>query len=202
LYKRHAGGHRSRRPTLEPEARRSARSKLILTFPIHTVFSLAYDVFDWNWKAAQAESIGARSNWIQATWKPRELLVFVQESVFGRFDSNIDLLHQMVERDPLDTAALRRLAWTLGHAGRLEESEASFRSLLRLNPSVSGGQIGLGTTLLYMGRFSEALAEVEKELEEDRRLCGLAIVYRALGVTPSRAPHSLSSRRAILGCCL
>jgi len=146
----------------------------------HRILGLLYDVFDWNWKAAQAEyrrSLELDPGNLEAA----ELLVFVQESVFGRFDSNIDLLHQMVERDPLDTAALRRLAWTLGHAGRLEESEASFRSLLRLNPSVSGGQIGLGTTLLYMGRFSEALAEMEKELEEDRRLCGLAIVYRALG---------------------
>ena len=53
--------------------------------------------------------------------------------------------------------------------------------LLRLNPSISGGQLGLGTTLLYMGRFSEALSAVEKEFDEDRRLCGSAIVYWALG---------------------
>ena len=110
-----------------------------------------------------------------------ELLAFVREMIFGRFDSGIDVLRQIVERDPLDTAALRRLAWTLAYAGRLEESEATFRSLLRMSPSVSGGQVGLATSLLYMGRFSEALAEVEKEFEEDRRLCGLAIVYQALG---------------------
>jgi len=146
----------------------------------HRILGLLYDAFDWNWKAAQAEyqrSLELDPDNLEAA----ELLAFVREMIFGRFDSGIDVLRQIVERDPLDTAALRRLAWTLAYAGRLEESEATFRSLLA-DESVR---------IRWPGRASDEPAVhgsvfrgargVEKEFEEDRRLCGLAIVYQALG---------------------
>jgi tetratricopeptide (TPR) repeat protein len=143
----------------------------------HKSLGKLYEEFDWNWTAAQAEYRRALEL-APADLEAAELLAFVRESIFGRSDSEINLLRQIIERDPLDTVALQRLAWTLAGAGRLEESEGAFRSLLRLNPSVAGGQVGLGTTLLYMGRFSDALAEVEKEIEEDVRFYGSAIARR------------------------
>jgi len=88
----------------------------------------------------------------------------------------------MVERDPLDTAALRRLAWTLGHAGRLEESEASFPLAAAVESvRVRGARSAGDDPALHGSVFPEALAEVEKELEETG---GYAACNRLPGTGP------------------
>jgi serine/threonine protein kinase len=165
------------------KAREAVRQALEINFNLadaHKCLGKIYQEFDWNWAAAQAEYQRALET-DPRDLEAAELLNFVREGIFGRFDSQLELLRRRVDLDPLDTVALLRLAWTLWGAGRLEESEAAFRSLLQLNPSISGGQIGLGITLLYMGRLFDALAEVEREFEKDVRLCGLAVVLWALG---------------------
>src|SRR5207253_1424633 len=92
-------------PIREADARaRDAAQRALAIDPdlseTHSVLGKLYEVFDWNWKAAQAEyqrSLELDPSNLEAA----ELLAFVRESIFGRFDSDIGFLRQMVERDPL-----------------------------------------------------------------------------------------------------
>ena len=73
------------------------------------------------------------------------------------------------------------LAWYQLYAGQLDESAATSRKLLELNPAYATAQAQYGLTLLLMGKKSEALAAAQKESDEASKFATLACVYWAMG---------------------
>ena len=136
--------------------------------------------FDWNWDAARAQFERA------IELDPNDLTIRVQLGYLnaetqGRPDQHLEYLRQVLLRDPLDTNSLWILGTGLLDAGRPDESVAAFRKLLELNPDFAGGHASLSGSLLYMRRYAEALAAVQKEADEGERLANLPMVYWAMG---------------------
>ena len=146
----------------------------------HLLLGQLYRDFDWNWAAARAELERA------IELDPNDLTIRVQLGYLkavteGRPDQHLEYLRQELLRDPLDTNSLWILGTGLLDAGRPEESVAAFRELLELNPEFAGGHASLSGSLLYLHRYPEALAAVQKEADEGERLANLPMIYWAMG---------------------
>jgi predicted Zn-dependent protease len=99
----------------------------------------------------------------------------------GRFGAAIDWVRRSLERNPLDTTNTADLASYQRFAGHLDESAATSRKLLQLNPAYETGQALYGLTLLLMGKDAEGLAAAQKETDEASKLQALACIYWAMG---------------------
>jgi len=82
----------------------------------------------------------------------------------------------------LDNSKLYYLAGFQASAGYLEESAATSRRLLELDPAYTLAQAQYALTLLLMGKTSEALEAAQKESDEVSKLAALASVYWTLGL--------------------
>jgi len=146
----------------------------------HASLGSLYELFDWNWRAAQAEYKRAR-DLDSSDDSSQTRLARLDACTSGRFDDAIAAFHQHLLRDPLDTLALWRLGVSLVAAGRLNEAEAAWHKLEELNPNYAGGHAWWATTLVLMGRNAEALATVERESDEAWKLSYSPLVYWSLG---------------------
>jgi tetratricopeptide (TPR) repeat protein len=69
-------------------------------------------------------------------------------------------------------------------AGRYDEAQATLQKALDLNPRAAFVHLTLGKIRIAEGKPQRALAEIEKELLEWRKLTGQALAYHALGREP------------------
>ena len=99
----------------------------------------------------------------------------------GRLDLAIELNKAANALDPVSVIGHFNLGAKYLAARRSDEAIASFRAALRLSPGFVNGQAALGLALLQKGDAEAALAEAEKETQEDERLSALAIIHHALG---------------------
>jgi TolB-like protein/DNA-binding winged helix-turn-helix (wHTH) protein/Flp pilus assembly protein TadD len=99
----------------------------------------------------------------------------------GNLDEAIRLAQRIVDRDPLDWGSCYVLWWALFRADRLTDAKVAARTCLELNPRAAGAHIPLGLVLLYEHKPAEALAELEKETDEQQRLKFLPQVLWELG---------------------
>jgi TolB-like protein/cytochrome c-type biogenesis protein CcmH/NrfG len=146
----------------------------------HASLGSLYELFDWNWQAAQTEYKRAREL-DPSDDSAQTRLARIDAFKSGRFDEVIAAFDQHLLRDPLDTVALWRLGVLLVAAGRLNEAEAAWRKLEELSPKYNGGHFWWAMALVLMGRNTEALATVKRESEESMRLSALPAVYWSLG---------------------
>jgi tetratricopeptide (TPR) repeat protein len=65
--------------------------------------------------------------------------------------------------------------------GHFEEALAIQHRLLELDPAFLGAHAGAARTSLLLGKNPDALAEAQKETDEESRLVNLALVYWAMG---------------------
>ena len=82
---------------------------------------------------------------------------------------------QLTSRNILP-ATITHLASIQQAAGLLDDSAATFRKLLEINPAYATAAAQYAQTLLLMGKNSEALAAVEKEPDPASKLTTLARV--------------------------
>jgi TolB-like protein/Tfp pilus assembly protein PilF len=99
----------------------------------------------------------------------------------GRFDDTFDWARRELERNPLDTDSIADLAQYQQYSGHLDNSVATFRKLLELNPAYATAQAQYGLALLLMGKNLEALAAAEKESDDASKLQALACIYWVMG---------------------
>lgn len=102
-------------------------------------------------------------------------------SNLGRLDETLALEEAVVRRDPVNVMALSNLGYYQCMAGRYDGAIASYRTVLSLSPNRASAHSELGTALMQKGDATSALAEIEKETSEVRRMIGLPMAYRALG---------------------
>jgi len=134
---------------------------------------------DWNWTAAETElkhalaldpnNVGALRNYSYITRMQR------------RADEAVMFARLAVERDPLDAWAHILLGWALGAKGQFAAAEDSYRRALELDPTAAGRHALLANALLARHRAQAAMAENEKESDEQFRQMNRPFVLEALG---------------------
>jgi eukaryotic-like serine/threonine-protein kinase len=136
--------------------------------------------FDWDWRGARVDLARARA---LDPLNPHIRLAMADlgVSTSGRINEAIQVMQQELAHDPLLKRPPCWLGFMLYSAGRLEESETAFKSLLQMNPNYPSAQAFLARTYLLDGKYSEALASVQKESEESWKLAVSPMVYWALG---------------------
>ena len=84
----------------------------------------------------------------------------------GQLDQGLELMQKAVSLDPLNLQAIKQLAGAYGALSRFEEAEKQYLHLLTLSSDYAGTHSQYAYALLLMGRFEDALGEVEKEQEQ------------------------------------
>jgi TolB-like protein len=132
-----------------------------------------------NWSAAQAdyEKAVALDPHSVAGEYSQGYIFDLRGAMSGRFDEYIDWAHRQMERNPLDTDVVFFLGLSQQSPGHLDESVATFRRLLELNPDYAYAWAQYGMSLLYLGRTVEALAMTEKESDRAAKLAVTTLIY-------------------------
>ena len=149
----------------------------------HYVLGNMHRDFDLDWDAAASEyeravALDARGDVAaDARFNAAALRAFRS----GHVDALISLATQDIARNPLDATNVYLLAIFQYSSGHLEDSAATYRRLLELNPGYVGAHADYAVTLLAMGKQSEALAEAQKESDERAKLGALPCIYWTMG---------------------
>jgi TolB-like protein/cytochrome c-type biogenesis protein CcmH/NrfG len=136
--------------------------------------SLMY--FEWNWAEAKSElerAIELDPNNLSA----RVELAYLTQGIFGKFDTKLRYLRQIVANDPLDSRSLIHLANSLLLADQFDEAVNASQRALQLNDKGPYSHVLYGEALLLAGRSQEALAAMQGEVNEYLKLWGLTLAY-------------------------
>jgi TolB-like protein/Tfp pilus assembly protein PilF len=131
------------------------------------------------WAASEREvNIGRRL-------EPRNSVLLQIEGklamIRGQSDDAIQFLNSVLEADPLRPTAHQLAEYAYLGAHRLKEAEAEIRKALQVSPELDTGHYDLALILLAQGQREAALKEVEREVDDQNRDAGLAIVHFAIG---------------------
>ena len=136
-------------------------------------------VFDWDWEGAEAAINRAleleSGNAAVLYWSARI------KFGFGYMDEAIALQRQVLSLDPLNLEMIRFFGIFLRTAGQMQESEATFKHLLMLNPQVTIGHTDFAKMLLLKGDPEAALREAEQEPSAFWRTYAMSLAYYATG---------------------
>jgi len=146
---------------------------------LHTSLSWIHRLFDWDWAAAERESLRAiQLNPGYAFGHSRYALLL---SGMGRHEDAIAEAERAHELDPLNLLTYTVVGDTLFYARRFESSLTPYRKCLELDPTFGAGHTDLARSLEQLGRTNEAIVEfVRGTAGPDglpRPSSGLAILY-------------------------
>jgi Tfp pilus assembly protein PilF len=99
----------------------------------------------------------------------------------GRFAEGLRLAQESIARDPLNAWNYYPLAIAQSNLGRPAEAEATYRRMVEIAPTAAGVHALHANSLLGVNRPGEALAEAERESDEQFRDMDLPLIYDALG---------------------
>ena len=117
---------------------------------------------------------------------PRDALLLPEceahyASATGHLDEAIGIQRGIVERDPLNAAAIGTLASYLLEADRFDESLAWFQRELQMNPHAIGSHALIGVNLALLERGDEALLVIAQERHTGYRLWALSLAHAQRG---------------------
>jgi len=146
---------------------------------LHTSLSWIHRLFEWDWAAAERESLRAiQLNPGYAFGHSRFALLL---SGMGRHEQAIAEAQRAHELDPLNLLTHTVVGDTLFYARRFESSLTPYRKCLELDPTFGAGHTDLARSLEQLGRTNEAIVEfVRGTAGPDglpRPSSGLAILY-------------------------
>jgi TolB-like protein len=100
----------------------------------------------------------------------------------GDFSKAIELVRQSISIDPVNPIRYRDLAWVLYYARKYSEALTAHQKMLALKPDARASHIFGATILLAQNDPVAARAEIAREEEADREICGcVAMAYDLLG---------------------
>ena len=150
---------------------------------LHTSLAWIHRLFDWDWPAAERESLRAvQLNPGYAFGHSRYALLL---SGMGRHEEAVAEAERAHELDPLNLLTYTVVGDTLFYARRFERSVAAYRKCLELDPTFEAAHTDLARSLEQVGRADEAVEEfVRGTTGPDglpRPSSGLAILYARAG---------------------
>jgi len=141
----------------------------------HGLLARIYTDHDWNWKAAQKEIDSALA------LDPHNQLGLYAAGVLanslGDWSKAESDFRAHLSRDPLDPDPRQQLASALYGAGRFPEAAVEYERAIQIDPTFAFGHLGLGETLIAMGKADAALKEIELESPDTGKQYGLACAY-------------------------
>jgi serine/threonine protein kinase/tetratricopeptide (TPR) repeat protein len=166
--------------------RKAAEQGLILDeslAELHTSLAWIHRLFDWDWPAAERESLRAlQLNPGYAFGRSRYALLL---SGMGRHDEAIAEAERAHQFDPLNLLTYTAMGDTLFYARRFDRSVAPYRRCLELDPTFSAAHTDLARSLEHLGRADEAVEEFALGTRGadglPRPSSGLAILYARAG---------------------
>ena len=163
------------------EARRSALRALELDPDLPEAYVALADIqssFDWDWAAAEASlkrALGLRPGDTTIRLELAGLKI-----IRGRTDEAFADVQQVIEQDPLNWRAQRRLAGGLAYRGRFDEAQRILDQMQETDPNRSALYWQRGSAQLMQGDYEGALEEFAREPFEFLKLTGEAIAYHHL----------------------
>lgn len=129
----------------------------------HAVLSLLRLLNDWDWKAADAESLRA------IELAPGDAYVYWKRGVYLRYAGRADeavAAHRRAESlDPFSLIAIEEVGWPLYYARRYNEAAVQFRRAVELEPHWDQLYFGLGLALAQQRCYPQATAALRKATE-------------------------------------
>jgi TolB-like protein/predicted Zn-dependent protease len=145
----------------------------------HAILAAVALQYQWDWPTAQRESDQA------IVLDPRDSSAQsfrgLVSLALGHLDDSINRMNSAIRLDPLSPNVLFTRGWALFWSGHLPEAEASMRKTLQISPTYESAHYYLGHVLFARGELVAALGEMDRELDKESRLAGLASVQFALG---------------------
>ena len=135
--------------------------------------------FEQDYAAARAafeRAIELDPNDVDAMWQASMYYAFI-----GQPERGLQLGLQTYERDPLFVPNHTTLGYIYNMLGRHEEAEAIGRKRAEVSPDSYGTYYYLAASVLYQGRYEEALELAEQERLDGFKQTSLAIVHWLLG---------------------
>jgi serine/threonine-protein kinase len=172
-------------PSAEDNARISAAldraialdPKLVWAYFTRAGFEM---VVKWDWAAARADHERMRALDPQNTYLLPSALGEMA-MVSGHVAEALEQYERVIQLNPLDALSLEAISDASCAADRLSQCLQYRLKLQQLHPDYGGVNSSVGMARVYLGDLNEALANMQQEPEEDRRLAGLAVVYAAMG---------------------
>jgi tetratricopeptide (TPR) repeat protein len=135
--------------------------------------------YDWDWPAAERESK------LAIELDPRDPAARSFQGLLsltlGRLDDATSRMNVALRLDPLNPNILFIRGWALFWSGHLPEAEASLRKSIQISQTYESAHFYLGHVLFARGELVEALSEMDRELDSESRLAGIASVQFAMG---------------------
>jgi TolB-like protein/DNA-binding winged helix-turn-helix (wHTH) protein len=149
-----------------------------LVYAYYTRAAFAMNI-TWDWAAALADDqrirqIDSRSDLLPGAFGDHAL-------VLGQVNRAIELYQEALTRNPLDPNSLDSLGIALCAANEFLPCLENRLRLMQLHPEFDGVNSSVGMARLYLGQFTEALAAMQQEPNENYRLRGLGVVFWAMG---------------------
>lgn len=146
----------------------------------HESLAQVHMALDRDWRAAAAEF--ARAQELDPTDADNtRRLADITGAVTGDNEGALRLYLKAIELDPINVRNYQSVALAYDNLGRFADAEATLRKALDLEATFPGLHGFLGVELAQLGRQPEALAEIQKEMNEESRRISLAYAYAALG---------------------
>jgi adenylate cyclase len=144
----------------------------------HRALAKVLYLHDWDWERAESEMNQALSF---APEDPANLTAAsVIASILGRANVAVRYSTRAVAKDPLSSVSWDQLGEDQMYAGNTAEAIAALRRAQELNPSYPNAHFNLGVALLLSGKPTEALAEFERDADDDDRTAGRALAYYSM----------------------
>ncbi len=131
--------------------------------------------YEWDWAGAQAaidQALSLEPNNLGVLGSAASL-----SNTFGNFSESRRLFSLMIERDPLDLAALRALGNGYLGAGQFEKALDIFNRVLKINPQYPTIPSDIGRVFLLQGDPERALIEFDKDTREINKLFNQSMAY-------------------------
>ena len=146
-----------------PLAKQSANKALELDPRLagpHATLGDAYLLFDWDWKAAEAEY--RRALEINPSSPEAHLGYANYLSTLGRHEEALAQVQQVYLVDPLAVDSWTEALWIYFFSGRMEETIAQARKTIELEPGAGYPHALLALAYSQMGRRTESVEAAEK----------------------------------------
>jgi len=162
-----------------PQAKAAAGQALALNPRLaeaHIALAYAIHLYDWNPSAAEAEFRKGLA--LNPNYAPGHQWYAVFLASEGRFEEAVAQITRARELDPLSLIIGDVVGWIYALARRNNDAIQEFRKAIELDPRFYPTHYDLGMTYVEMGKYDDALAELEqaRSLAGDtpRTLSGLA----------------------------